>query len=337
MKILHIIQDMNIGGAQRVLYNIVKRMDEFNHYILTYQICEEYEMWLSQLKNVKVILISDMGVFVRAIRELDYDIVHYHWWPGMKVMGTVFEKKGVPIVFSLQEQVVPPKINAYYVAGSKNNYKYLYEIPEDRKKYIYFGIDPDLFPVNTRSEIDETEVYLGRVSTIIPTKIPRNLIETLSKITIKNFKYSIYGIGDKEVIERLEKEISQYRLDDRVFIINDSFVNDKYQMIDIFLYWLEDGEEEAFGLVFLEALASKCIVVTKRVGAADEVIIDGENGFLFDSEDEVDGILHRIISNPALQKKIKENGLYTVHEKLTLEHFVKEYRDLYEGLIYEKS
>ena len=24
MKILHIIQDMNIGGAQRVLYNIVK-------------------------------------------------------------------------------------------------------------------------------------------------------------------------------------------------------------------------------------------------------------------------------------------------------------------------
>lgn len=336
MNILHIIQDMNIGGAQRVLYNIAKRLENDHHIILTYQMCDEYKALLSELSNTEVKVIMNMGAFVRAIQDLEYDIVHYHWWPGLKVMGTIFEKKGIPVVLSLQEQCVPPKINAFYVAGSKSNFKYLKEIPEDRKQYIYFGIDTELFPENSNEVISEP-VMLGRVSTIIPTKIPRNLIETLSKITLSDFQYYICGMGNQEVIDRLEREIEQYGLKDRVSVINDGFVNDKYQMMDIFLYWLEDGEEEAFGLVFLEAMAAKCIIVTKRVGSADESVIDGETGFLFDNEDEIDGILHKIVDNPELQKKVKQNAWNTVHNHYTLEHFVNEYKALYERLINEKK
>ena len=336
MNILHIIQDMNIGGAQRVLYNIVKRMMNDHHIVLTYQVCDEYKGLLRQLPNIEVKVIMNMGAFVRAIQDLQYDIVHYHWWPSMKVMGTVFEKKGIPVVLSLQEQCVPPKINAFYVAGSRSNFEYLKDISADRKKYIYFGIDTELFPENKKEVISEP-VTLGRVSTIISTKIPRNLIKTLSKITLNDFKYYICGMGDQAVIERLEREISQYGLENRVSIINDSFVNDKYQMMDIFLYWLEDGEEEAFGLVFLEAMAAKCIIVTKRVGSAEESVIDGETGFLFDHEDEIDGILHKIVNDPALQRKVKKNAWNTVHNHYTLEHFVNEYRALYERLINEKQ
>lgn len=336
MNILHIIQDMNIGGAQRVLYNIAKRLDKDHHTIITYQICNEYRELLSQLSNTDIKIIVNIGTFVRAIQDLDYDIVHYHWWPGLKVMGTIFEKKGIPVVLSLQEQCVPPKINAFYVAGSKSNFKYLKEIPDDRKKYIYLGIDTELFPENQKEVISEP-VMIGRVSTIIPTKIPRNLIETLSRITLKEFRYYICGAGDQAVIDRLEQEISKYGLEDRVCILNDSFVNDKYQMMDIFLYWLEDGEEEAFGLVFLEAMAAKSIIVTKRVGSADESVIDGETGFLFDNEDEIDGIVHKIVNDPELQKKVRQNAWNTVHTRYTLEHFVNEYRVLYERLISEKQ
>ena len=336
MNILHIIQDMNIGGAQRVLYNIAKRMKNDHHIVLTYQVCDEYKELLRQLLNTEVKVIMNMGEFVRAIQDYTYDIVHYHWWPGMKVMGTIFEKKKIPVVLSLQEQCVPPKINAFYVAGSRSNFEYLKDIPADRKKYIYFGIDTELFPENKKEVITEP-VVLGRVSTIIPTKIPHNLIETLSKITLKDFRYYICGTGDQEVFERLETEISKYGLENRVSIINDSYVNDKYKMMDIFLYWLEDGEEEAFGLVFLEAMASKCIIVTKRVGSADEAIVDGETGFLFDHEDEINDILHKIVSDPSLQRKVKQNAWNVVHNRYTLEHFVNEYRVLYERLINEKK
>ena len=103
------------------------------------------------------------------------------------------------------------------------------------------------------------------------------------------------------------------------------------------MYWLEDGEEEAFGLVFLEAMASKCIIVTKRVGSADEAIVDGETGFLFDHEDEINDILHKIVSDPSLQRKVKQNAWNVVHNRYTLEHFVNEYRVLYERLINEKK
>lgn len=93
MNILHIIQDMNIGGAQRVLYNIAKRMKNDHHIVLTYQVCDEYKELLRQLLNTEVKVIMNMGEFVRAIQDYTYDIVHYHWWPGMKVMGTIFEKE----------------------------------------------------------------------------------------------------------------------------------------------------------------------------------------------------------------------------------------------------
>ena len=95
MNILHIIQDMNIGGAQRVLYNIAKRMKNDHHIVLTYQVCDEYKELLRQLLNTEVKVIMNMGEFVRAIQDYTYDIVHYHWWPGMKVMGTIFEKKKI--------------------------------------------------------------------------------------------------------------------------------------------------------------------------------------------------------------------------------------------------
>ena len=41
---------------------------------------------------------------------------------------------------------------------------------------------------------------------------------------------------------------------------------------------------------------------------SDEAIVDGETGFLFDHEDEINDILHKIVSDPSLQRKVKQNA-----------------------------
>ena len=49
--------------------------------------------------------------------------------------------------------------------------------------------------------------------------------------------------------------------------------------------WVMASRSEGFGLPLLEAMACRCPVVSTRTGAAPELIVDGENGFVVDVED----------------------------------------------------
>lgn len=50
---------------------------------------------------------------------------------------------------------------------------------------------------------------------------------------------------------------------------------------------LADGRTEGAPVVCLEALAAGCVVVAARVGGLAEIIVDGQNGLLFDADDHL--------------------------------------------------
>jgi D-inositol-3-phosphate glycosyltransferase len=57
---------------------------------------------------------------------------------------------------------------------------------------------------------------------------------------------------------------------------------------------LVPSREEPFGLVAAEAIASGRWVVARAVGGLREIITDGENGFLVEREDDLEGALARV-------------------------------------------
>ena len=74
---------------------------------------------------------------------------------------------------------------------------------------------------------------------------------------------------------------------------------------------LADGEDEGFGLVFLEANACGVPVLAGRAGGVPEVVADGENGLLVDGEDAVavaDGLI-RLLSDAPLAARLAAGGL----------------------------
>jgi phosphatidylinositol alpha-1,6-mannosyltransferase len=74
---------------------------------------------------------------------------------------------------------------------------------------------------------------------------------------------------------------------------------------------LDDGEDEGFGLVFLEAGACGKPVIAGRAGGAVEVVREGETGLLVDGADPADiaRALRRVLSDPALAARLAEAGL----------------------------
>jgi glycosyltransferase involved in cell wall biosynthesis len=85
--------------------------------------------------------------------------------------------------------------------------------------------------------------------------------------------------------------------------------------------------EEPFGMVMIESMAAGTPVISLKRGAAPEVIVDGETGFLVDTEEEMVEATKKIdeISPEACRRHVKEN--------FSNRKMAEEYLKLYEDII----
>lgn len=156
-------------------------------------------------------------------------------------------------------------------------------------------------------------VYVGR---LIERKYVSTIIEALNIAhPNKDFKLDIIGVGDKE--ENLRKLVKSLNLQDQVNFLGRlerDLVHDVMKNASCFTMV---SKGEAFGLVYLEAMSSGCLVIGSKNEGIDGVIIDKENGFLCDSGNvEQLAEIYRYISNLDYDEKyrISNNAINTVKE-----------------------
>lgn len=92
---------------------------------------------------------------------------------------------------------------------------------------------------------------------------------------------------------------------------------------------------EMFSYTVAEALAQGVPTVASRVGGIPEIITDGENGLLFESENiqNLSSCIERILSAPSLAINLSKNALSTVGEKFSREALVRVQLDFYQSVI----
>ena len=89
------------------------------------------------------------------------------------------------------------------------------------------------------------------------------------------------------------------------------------------------SRNEAYGLVYLEAMARGCIVIASRREGIDGIIEDGKNGFLCnagDVDDLVDTI-HRINTLLPTERYIISNNAINTAKRLSDRNAAKMYLD----------
>jgi glycosyltransferase involved in cell wall biosynthesis len=69
------------------------------------------------------------------------------------------------------------------------------------------------------------------------------------------------------------------------------------------------------GLTLLEALSCGTPAIASRVAAMPEFIIDGENGYVFDSLDELTARLRALATEPGLADRLGRQGRLTVERE----------------------
>jgi glycosyltransferase involved in cell wall biosynthesis len=172
----------------------------------------------------------------------------------------------------------------------------------NKKKFVCYSGVPDSFikeMSNRQLNKDFSKdvwnfIYVGL---LIDRKYPDLVLEALINTESKNpFKFTI--IGEGAVGDKIKQIAIRNNVRDNVSLLGRlprNLVVDSMAKAQCFIMI---SRNEAFGLVYLEAMLAGCIVIASRNEGIDGIIIDGYNGFLCEAGNmsELEGVILKVRS-----------------------------------------
>ncbi|MDD5031628.1 MAG: glycosyltransferase [Patescibacteria group bacterium] len=360
IKIIHIIPTLDLGGAEKLLVDIVKNLDKekFESKVVC---LKRFGFWGMELKREGIPLIlaggdKKLGLFVflklvKILKKEKPDIIHTHLF-GADIFGRLAGRlAGVKVIVStehnlnyqesflkkiLKKSTAGLATSVIAVSRAVKDYAVKFEGADRNKtEIIYNGVEAKRFLNKNRDYHNEKkEIVVGSVGRLTKQKGFDGLITALAK-TDKKVKCFIAGDGAER--KRLEKLIKKLNLSGRVELAGwQKDVSEFLNSLDIFVL---PSRWEGFGIAILEAGLAGLPVIASGVDGIKEIIEDGQDGLLFGKED-VSGLAEKInylIERPRERERLGLNLQDKVKEKFAIEKIVKEYEDLYLRLLSEQD
>ena len=188
------------------------------------------------------------------------------------------------------------------------------------------------FNKNLRSSYaNSDEFILTHISNFRKVKRVNDVIEVFNLVS-KMHKCKLLMIGDGP--ERLEAEqlCRKYELSKKIkFLGKLKLIENILSFADVFLL---PSETESFGLVALEAMASKTAVISTNSGGLPEVNIDNKTGFLSDvgDIDKMSKDISNLLSNKELLETMKINA-FNHAKSFDLPRILPIYEEIYYRLL----
>ena len=214
---------------------------------------------------------------------------------------------------------------------TNNNFKINKQI-DHVPNFIDLKLYDKRFNKNLRSSYaNSDEFILTHISNFRKVKRVNDVIEVFNLVS-KMHKCKLLMIGDGP--ERLEAEqlCRKYGLSNKIkFLGKLKLIENILSFADVFLL---PSETESFGLVALEAMASKTVVISTNSGGLPEVNIDNKTGFLSDvgDIDKMSKDISNLLSNKELLETMKINA-FNHAKSFDLPRILPIYEEIYYRLL----
>ena len=364
MKILFISPDIDSGGAENVLYNLVKRKDKKNVFLIS---LTNYGYYGERLKkegykiyalNIKKNIFSIFKLFKLyfIIVKLKPDIVHT-WLYHANLLGGILSKiAGVKRIYwsihhdyeysnfwmmiemkilALLSYLIPKKIIFCSLLSQKNHLNKGYK--KLISQTIENGISTSKFRPNLKSKneirnkfnLKDDCLFLGNISRYHPIKDHDTLLKALSILNNEkiNFKCILVGEGLTFSNDHLLKKIKKFNLADKVILYGKSFeINKIMSALDLLILC---SKKEAFGMVLLEAMSSGVPCLSTNVGDAKSII--GDLGWIIEpsNPDILASKIIDIIKQKINLKDYSSLARERILNKYKLTRMIKSYKKIY--------
>ena len=209
-----------------------------------------------------------------------------------------------------------------------------------RTKFIEDGINPnkiqaihnsiEMNDYNVETQDDGYALYFGRLS---KEKGILNLINAFAKCN----KGNLYIAGEGPEKENIEKIIKENNLEDRVKLLG--FL-DKEQMTDVtrkckFVVvpsiWYENCPYSV-----LETLTIGKPIIGSNMGGIPELVIDNENGFIYNTIEELTEKMNLLFENEDLVKQFSKKSKELAKQNYDREVYYNKLKQIYDKVIKER-
>jgi glycosyltransferase involved in cell wall biosynthesis len=369
-KILHIVEDLKVGGLENVLASIVLSLDKTKYNV---------QVWcLARGGNTAQALI-DKGISLKilnlesyynpfniiylglAMKRERFQLIHAHGYFAGTFGRLAAILARVPVIILhvhstyyhySKRNLLIERFLSYFtdriicVSQAVEKFVTVKErIRKEKTCLIYNAVEsPDhLLNDHQRKKMraslgfDAEAIVIAVVASLTANKGHGILLTAFKEVSRSYPSISLLIVGDGPLREKLETEVKQQKMD-RVIVFM-GIRNDVLKLLQVSdILVLPSIIREGLSLALIEAMSVSLPVIGTAVGGIPEVIEDGENGFLVSpgSSEQLAVALKKLVNDQALRNGMGRRGRKSYEEKFTMPKMIQQIETLYDQLFEEK-
>lgn len=293
----------------------------------------------------------DAEAIARILREGKFQLLYMNDQPSTNLEGILAASAaGIP---SIQHSRIETELNAFEVdavnrlvarmicvsEGVRDTFV-AKGVEEAKCTVVHNGIDggtrPEVHAPEIRREwgIPDGHVLIGTVGNLVRRKRVDDFLRILSLVS-RGGGQRVFGmvVGDGPERDRLAAEAARLGIEGICRFTGArkealSFIN----AMDVFVL---PTEREGFPRVLLEAMLMGKPVVASRVPGPEQLVIDGETGFLVPvgRTEGFAAAVNRLLVDTVLRERLGENGRRRVVAEFSIERYVRGVEDVFQEVI----
>lgn len=357
MKILHIITNTELGGAQRVCIDLcISAVKE--GYIVGVASMRGGYLWEQLPQEVKRYELKNMFKEIRPLSEIkvlselhkvkkDFqpDIIHLHSSKAGvlgRVLGLGMSKRIVYTVHGfdsirLKYRIFLPleKILQYFcgaiIAVSEYDQKNLFQ--EGIRKNISVIHNGIYFEDRIRKEAipcwyNENKKIVLTIARIAPPKKLEMFLKVAAFFKDSNYIFVWIGGSQEDTIEEIKLK---YKVPENVVLTGDIPEANRYIMFsDLFVLF---SDFEGLPMTIIEAMSKGKAIIASNVGGISE-LVDSSNGVLIENKPEKAAeAIHFILNDENRKELMEQNSLDKFKKYFTLDIMWNKYKEIYKKMM----
>jgi glycosyltransferase involved in cell wall biosynthesis len=361
MKVLHVIDCMRIGGAQRRLFQLLKGLQSsegIRNYLVLFSNeidfvgLNKLDAEIIIIRSEKLISYESFKEFRKIVAKINPDIIH-SWQLITSFYATLlsfaFKFKHLNAMindssnrgFFDKERLLTKAIIPFadiIVSNSKAGLA-AYKVKRKRNVFvIYNGFDFERLgsakDVNFDSFFNASKqdvTVLGMVARFDYAKDYPTVIEAICSLLERGKKIKFIAVGDGSTLEEC-KCLVPPKYKDHFFFTGKR--GDIDEIVPLFDIGVLSTFTEGISNSIMEYMAFKKPVVATDCPGNREIVVDGHTGLLVKSRDKNDWMdkLSLLIENKEMQSRYGMSGFCRLKECFYLDKMILQYTDLYSRL-----
>lgn len=353
MRILHVITSLAIGGAQRLLSDILPLMSKTDKVsLLVYEQVENDFYRHIASTGIDIVSLNEHNYYnptvVCRMRKIfmEYDVVHAHLFPTVYWASLACRGLTTKLVYTEHSTSNSRRGKWYFrpieqfmyarydkvIAISPETQEALMLWLRSRKDDTRFvcinnGIDTSRFVLaNSAHKTNSEKVKLMMVSRFAPAKDQKTIIRALTHL---DARFQLDLVGDGDTMESVRQYASEQGVADRVnFLGMRQDIPDLIASCDI---GIQSSHWEGFGLTAVEFMAAGKPIIASRVSGLEQVV-EGA-GLLFEKGNDIElaTIINRLSTNEDEYNRVVEHCKIRAKE-FDISNMIKSYMNVYQSL-----